>query len=425
MALVLALLMLFSLAACRGSNGNANTNKTDNASEKVTDEISEAPQTEEVKKSEIIKIGHICDLTGSEAGTGAEAQRSLQHAVDALGGEISGYQIEVITRDSQSDPSIAADVARQLVEQDEVVAIFGPTLIGHKSAVSTYMETVGIPIIFYNPTPLGLLEHAEWTVGASGSTLQMPTVMADYVYNELDYRSIYTVTKDDTGGRSYMDPFIADYTALGGGIVSSQWAPTPTPDFSPYFVSMNPASADGIICWTSGSSAITFWEAWYNAGFSNKLPVVALFHGAFTDYFIPAALSNTSPEIAKAMLGTITLNSYAYDIDSPENEAFVKGWQEEFGAVPIGSDLPSACYQAIQLFVEAIKATDGDTSPDALIAAIKEADFVGPEGRIYFGDTLCAIKDVFIVKLVQLEDNSFNYSLVKEYKDVPTTGYGT
>ena len=396
LALVLALVMIFSLAACGSSKDNS--------------------------AAEPIKIGHICDLTGSEASTGKEAERSLQFAVDAIGGEIAGRPVEIVVKDSQSDPSIAADMARQLVEQDKVVAIFGPTLIGHKSAVSGYMESVGVPLIFYNPTPEGLLMNAEWTVGASGATPQMPTVMADYVYNELGYKKIYTLTKDDTGGTSYMDPFVENYKALGGEVLLQQWAPTPTPDFAPYFIKMTDSDADAIICWTSGSSAIAFWEAWHAAGLSGRLPVVALFHGAFTDYFIPAAISNTSPETAEAMLGTIAPMTYAYNIDSPENKEFVEAWQEAFDGVPPGSNLPGACYQVILLLKAAVEATEGDTTPDALIAAILAADITGPEGRTVFENSMAATKDIFIVELVKLDDGSYNYSLVKEYKDVPPSG---
>ena len=45
----------------------------------------------------------------------------------------------------RTDPNQALARAKKLVEQDKVVAIFGPTAIGEKYTVSTYMKTAGVP----------------------------------------------------------------------------------------------------------------------------------------------------------------------------------------------------------------------------------------------------------------------------------------
>lgn len=393
LALVLVMIMTLSLfAGCGGGSGG-----------------------------DTIKIGHIADMTGAEANTGKEADTAFTYAVKAIGSEISGRKVEVILGDSQSDPSAAADVARKMVEQDGVVAIFGPTQIGHKSNVADYCASVGVPVIFYNPTPVGLMMNNEWIIGASGATPQLPTVMAHYVYEELGYDEIHAIAKDDTGGKSYLEPFVEVFTSLGGEILTTQWAPAPTPDFAPYFV--NTSGGDAIVAWTSGSSAIEFWKAWYQSGTHESLPVVANFHGAFTDYFIGGALMGADPEIANAFVGSIAPMSYAYDIDTPENKAFVEGWKEEFGTVPSGSNLPGACYQTILLFKAAVEALDGDTSDlTALRDALLAADITGPEGRTFFDGSNAATKDIYVVEVVKMEDGSFNYSLVKEYKDVPPGG---
>ena len=51
------------------------------------------------------------------------------------------------------------------------------------------------------------------------------------------------------------------------------------------------------------------------------------------------------------------------------------------------------------------------------------ADITGPEGRTVFENgSNIATKDVFVVEVVQLEDGSYNYGLVKEYANVSPAG---
>jgi len=421
--------MLLALAACGGTGTPASSAPVEASAESSAApvEASAEPSAELEETSEPlgepIKIGHICDLTGVEASVGNLAKQALDFAVEALGGKIGNHPIEIITEDSQSTASVAADVAKKLVEQDGVAAILGPTQIGHKSAVSEYIKEAGVPLIFYNGTPEYLFKSNPWIVGAGGATPQLPTVMADYVYNELGYETVHTVAMDNTGYRSYIDPFVEAYEALGGKVVSQAWAPIPTADWAPYLVPLS-TEADGIVAWASSSDAISLWKAWYDMGLSESLPIVAAMHGGFTDYFVPLAVSKSNPEAAEAMLGTFAPIVYTYSIDSPENKAFVEAWTEEFGEVPGGTNLPGAVYQAYLLLKTALESIDCDTTPDNLIEAIFAVDVTGPEGHVYFADgSHVATKDIYVVKLVKLEDGSYNYEAVKTYHAVPPTGY--
>jgi branched-chain amino acid transport system substrate-binding protein len=426
LVLLIAFIMVFSLIACNGGESNTDTNPPTTSEQPGEQTPSQPDPTGGAKpetpaaSGEPIKIGHICDLTGVESMVGNQAKTAFEYAVKAMGGQIAGRPVEIVVGDSQSTPSVAVDVAKKMIEHDKVVAIFGPTQIGHKSAVSEYIKNVGVPLIFYNGTPAGLFKSNSWLVGADGTTIQMPSVMGDFVYNDLGYRKVHTLAMDNTGGRSYIDPFAEKFKALGGTIGQQQWAPVPTPDFSPYLVTLD--KADALVAWTSSSDAIALWGAWSDLGLKEKLPMVASFHGGMTDYFIGIALSKSNPKAAEAILGTYAPIMYSYDIDSPENKAFVEGWKKEFGKIPGGTNLPGATYQAVLLLKTAIENIKGETAPDKLIEAIFASDIKGPEGHLFFENSHAATKDVYVVQVVKLEDGSYNYKTVKTYKDVPPAG---
>jgi branched-chain amino acid transport system substrate-binding protein len=343
----------------------------------------------------------------------------LEFAVELLGGKIAGREVQIIVGDAQSDASRAADVARQMVEQDGVAAIFGPTQAGHKAAVAEYVETAGIPLIPYNGSPAALFENSEWLVGAGGMNPQMPTVMADYVYKELGYKNVSVLTMDNMGFRTFANDFMRVFTALGGAVAQEQYAPFPADDWSPYMAAMQ--DADAIMSWTTGSNAIALWNQWYSMGVNERIPISAFMASAFTDYYVVGAVKGASPEAAEAILGTVAPSMYVYDIDTPENKAFVEAWKAKFGSVP-QTNVAGLCYQAYLLFHTAVEALNGDTAPDKLIAQLFATDINGPTGRLFFQGSHAATMDVYIVKVIQMEDGSYNYGIVKTYEDVPPEG---
>ncbi|PIE58627.1 MAG: branched-chain amino acid ABC transporter substrate-binding protein [Desulfobulbus propionicus] len=79
-----------------------------------------------------IKIGAILAETGPVSFLGVPAVRSLRMRVEQLNaqGGIQGKKIELIVKDSQGSPEKAISFARQLIEEEQVFAIIGPSTSG-------------------------------------------------------------------------------------------------------------------------------------------------------------------------------------------------------------------------------------------------------------------------------------------------------
>lgn len=428
-AMLLALTMVFALVACSDSGSKdtetsntpetststpAETDKQPEESTPVEDEAHAVPEL----SGEPIKIGHIADLTGTEALTGAEAKKSLEFAVAQLNG-IAGRPVEVITRDALGTSNGAVDAARYLVENEGVIALFGPNQAGQKTAVSEYCAEAGVPLIFYNGTPSYLFKTNPWLIGSGGANPQM-TVMADYAYNTLGYRTVNILTMDNVGFKTFTDDFTTAFEALGGKVVTAQYAPFPCDDWAPYLLGMD-MDADAIMAWTTGSNAIALWQSWHLMGLHETLPMTAIMQSAFTDDYILKSLEATYPDVVEYILGTAAPSMYVYNTGTPENDAFVEAWEAEFGAVP-SNNLSGQIYQAYQLLKTAIESIDGNTEAEAVRDAILDTELDGPAGHMKFDGSGACTKDVFIVEVVQLEDGSYNYHTVKTYEDVAPNG---
>ncbi len=92
--------------------------------------------------AEPIRIGAILAVTGPAANLGLPESRTLQMLVNdanAAGG-ILGRKIELIVKDSQGSTEKAVSFAKQLVEENEVLAIIGPSTSGESMALKGYAD---------------------------------------------------------------------------------------------------------------------------------------------------------------------------------------------------------------------------------------------------------------------------------------------
>ena len=89
-----------------------------------------------------IKVGAIFAVTGPASFLGGPEARSAAMAVARINreGGINGEQVELIVKDSAGSPEKAVSFAKQLIEEERVVAIIGPSTSGESMAVKKIAE---------------------------------------------------------------------------------------------------------------------------------------------------------------------------------------------------------------------------------------------------------------------------------------------
>ncbi|MBM9536143.1 ABC transporter substrate-binding protein [Desulfobulbus alkaliphilus] len=99
--------------------------------------------------AETIKIGAIFAVTGPASFLGGPAARSAEMLVEQINqeGGINGQPIELIIKDSAGSSERAVSFARQLIEEERVVAIVGPSTSGESMAVKIIAEDARTPLI--------------------------------------------------------------------------------------------------------------------------------------------------------------------------------------------------------------------------------------------------------------------------------------
>jgi branched-chain amino acid transport system substrate-binding protein len=116
---------------------------------------------------------------------------------------------------------------------------------------------------------------------------------------------------------------------------------------------------------------------------------------------LPAFFSNA--------VGSTSGILYHYSLpDNEINDWLVATVQERFATYP---DLFDAdAMNAGIMIVNAIRATGGDATADALIGAMEGMEFEGPKGTIYIRpEDHVAIQDMYIATLLNVDDPEFNF----------------
>ena len=99
--------------------------------------------------AEPIVVGAIFAVTGPAANLGLPEKRSaelLVERVNAAGG-VLGRPVRLIVKDSGSSPEKAVSFCKQLIEEDGVLAIIGPSTSGETMLIKPVCEQEGVPLI--------------------------------------------------------------------------------------------------------------------------------------------------------------------------------------------------------------------------------------------------------------------------------------
>lgn len=95
-----------------------------------------------VMAKDTIKVGAILGVTGPASFLGAPEAKTLEMLVEDINkkGGIKGQQIELIIKDSGANPEKAISFAKQLIEEDKVFAIIGPSTSGETMKIKSIAE---------------------------------------------------------------------------------------------------------------------------------------------------------------------------------------------------------------------------------------------------------------------------------------------
>ena len=341
-----------------------------------------------------IKIGFSGPLSGPGAALGQDQYDGLMLAIEQHGGKLGGEPVTVIREDDQVKPEVGVQIARKLIERDRIDALVG---MGYTNVLMAQLPQVvesGVVAISTNSGARAISgEGCKPNIFAAAWQSDGPAEsMGVYAQNQ-GYGKVFLMAPNYQAGKEMLEGFKRYFK---GEVVEELYTQLGQTDYSAEIVQLQTSDADALFVFYPGGMGINFVKQMHGAGMLGKLPVLSVFTVDGTT--LPALKNLAEGVIAGAMW------SAAYD--SPENNAFVKAFQEKYKRAP--SMYAAAAYDAGNLLNIAAGKLNGDVSDKKAFAqAVKAAgdELKSVRGPFKFNNNHMPIQNYYAVQAVKDEDN--------------------
>jgi branched-chain amino acid transport system substrate-binding protein len=158
-----------------------------------------------------IKLGGIHPQSGpaSSYGTIGKAIGAYFDKINAEEGGIKGRKIVWVDLDDGYSPPKTVEVARQLVEQEKVLALFNPLGTPPNTAIQKYMNTKKVPQLFVatGASKWGNPKEFPWTMGWQPDYATEGQIYAKFAIANAKDAKIGILYQNDDYGKDYLGGF--------------------------------------------------------------------------------------------------------------------------------------------------------------------------------------------------------------------------
>jgi branched-chain amino acid transport system substrate-binding protein len=389
---ILGLLAALVLAACgttAGSGGSSYQGKT-------------------------IKLGALLSITGAGGVYGPQSRDGMLLAVEQINGAggVNGAQISLEVRDDASDKAQSSQQAQIMIQQDQLMALLGPTLSNSAVGVHPLAETLKTPILAVSTTGIHIVPDCNYPTttpckyvfrDSLGEQTAIPDNIQAYAADKHPSTGVLLVAQDDK--------FSSD-----GGTMVGQYNinllkvikfSKNEADLSPYVTQAVQLKPDVIFITSLG-------------GIPAKIMIEARKQG-WTGQFLGGNGFNTSTvskQAGSAGMGARSASAWYIGNTFASNADFVSAYKQKYGKDP--DQFAAQGYAGIKIIADAasragLTFSDLPGDRDKLRAAMETVNIDTPLGPFQFTSNHDVKQTVWIIQM----DGSGGFSLVHEIK--PTT----
>jgi branched-chain amino acid transport system substrate-binding protein len=277
-----------------------------------------------------IKVGVIDTYAGPPAVFANDALNGFKLALGEINKKgVLGRKIEFTTRDDKWKVDLGMSVAKELVMREEVDVIVGTINSSVTMAISDYVKGEKVPFIVW----ISKSEHITGSKGhryvfSTGENTAMAGKAGGSALAKKPWVKYWIAGDDYEYGHAIADAIWRNLKAQKPSVemVKETWWKTGEPDLVPYFTSVMAAKPDAFIVCGGGATMTNSLKACKTTGIHEKIPV---FMHTATDHAVLKPLGLDAPE---GVMGT--MDYHFYFPETPANKAFVKAFQDAYGAPP-------------------------------------------------------------------------------------------
>jgi branched-chain amino acid transport system substrate-binding protein len=348
-----------------------------------------------------IKLGFEAGMSGSLGIIGAEMRKGLDLALELLDNKLGGVPVTVYAVDDQTVPAIAVQQASKLVDEDKVDIVTGIMSSNTNQAVRDIYLDGGVTLV-------GALSGLQQFAGKDCRAGAFYTAFENEdwddavgrLMNDKGIKTAYFMGADYQAGWEKVDGAIRTYK---GKVVGKVYTPLTQLDFAAEIAQVRSANPDAMFIFYPGGLGIAFLKQWQQAGLQDKIPM-----------YTEDATANdmTFPALGDAALNIVQIGNWSYELDNPQNKAFVAAFVKKYGRRP--TVFSALQFDAINLISAAVGDINGKIEDQkALWAALHESkSFHSVRGAFKFNNNNYPINNIYTTVVEKDADGKLYQKLV-------------
>ena len=303
-----------------------------------------------------IRIGILHSLTGTMADAESPVVDATLLAVEELNaaGGVLGRPVEAMVVDGRSDPATFAREAERLIDDEQVVTVFGCWTSSCRRTIVPLFEARDNLLVY--PVQYEGIEQSPAVIYTGAAPNQQIIPAVEWAYTSLGKRRFFLVGSDYVFPRA-ANAIVRDTLAelAGAQVVGEAYIPFGSTRVQPAIEQIVAAEPDMILNTINGSTNITFFHELRAAGVrSEEIPTLSF--------------SVSEEQLRRLdvdeMVGDYTAWTYFQSIDSPENHEFVRAFRQRYGQQRVLTDPMEAAYTGVKLWAKAIEEAKSTTPRD-------------------------------------------------------------
>src|SRR6201993_5062335 len=321
-----------------------------------------------------LKIGGILDMSRLYADiTGPGSLEAAKMAAEDFGGQVLGRKIEVVAADHLNKADLAANIARDMIDNQGVEMIYDVAASATALAAGDIAKARNKIVIFNGPGSIRLTNEAcgPYTVHYVFDTYAQANVTGlAAVKSGLD--SWFFLTADYAFGQDLEKETNNVVLKTGGKVLGSVRHPLNTSDFSSFLLQAQASKAKVIGLANAGGDTINAIKQAAEFGIMKGGQKISPLLAFVTD------IDSVGLETAQ---GLLLSEAFYWDLND-DTRAFSKRFMERVGRVPGAAQ--AGVYSSVTHYLKAVKAA-GTTDAATVMKIMKETpinDFFAKNARI-------------------------------------------
>ena len=321
-----------------------------------------------------LKLGGILDMSGLYADiTGAGSETAAKMAAEDFGGEVLGRKIEILAADHLNKADLAANIARDMLDNQGVEMIYDVAASATALAAGEIAKARNKIVFFNGPGSIRLSNEAcgPYTVHYVFDTFAQANVTGlAAVRQGLD--SWFFITVDYAFGHDLEKDTVNVVQRSGGKVLGNVRHPLNSSDFSSYLLQAQASKAKVIGLANAGGDTVNAIKQAAEFGIMKGGQKVSPLLAFVTD------IDSIGLDTAQ---GLLLAEAFYWDLND-EPRAFSKRFADRVKRPPTSAQ--AGVYSSVTHYLKAVKAA-GTTDSAAVMKIMKETpinDFFAKNGRI-------------------------------------------